>query len=168
MYDILRQVEEVLPKLLLLKDWNSTHITYEPPEVRRLWRQCGKYRIFLHEIHPVSEETEVLYHPHRWKSIIKILKLEGGKYQMAVGFGPGLAPPPLAMKLELAEGSIYEMPHIDGWHGVKPTGLSYSLMITGELWERSMPKSDHPPQLPLAPLLAKQLQAKFQGFYPGA
>lgn len=52
---------------------------------------------------------------------------------MIVGYGSGLKEPPVALSLNLPQGTIYEMSNIDGWHAVAPTqNSSFSLMISGE------------------------------------
>lgn len=155
-------VEEELPELLEFEDWNSTHVTYEPPEVRRLWRQWGEFRIFLHEIR-YCDPGEALYHPHPWPSIVKIV--DGG-YRMGMGFGPGLDPPPIATTAWLPLGTVYEMNHRDGWHYVAPTQLAWSIMVTGKPWVREMPRADRPKQNPLEPFEKARLQNRFRGFYP--
>ncbi|WAS95173.1 hypothetical protein [Nannocystis punicea] len=163
MFDALARVESELPALLRRDGWHSMHITYHPPEVERLWRQWGDLRINLHRIMPTAASTEVLFHPHPWPSIIKLLS---GRYRMTVGHGPGVAAPPVAMRLELAPGSVYEMGEPDGWHAVAPLGEpSLSLMLTGKPWDRAMPAADHPPQGPLSAERAERLLSDFRALY---
>lgn len=164
MFDILCAVEEELPTLLTQRDWHSLHVTYEPPEVERVWRQWGKYRVLLHRIHPPPAEAKPLFHPHPWPSIVKVL---AGQYEMGVGYGTGLAEPPLAMKLVVGKGSTYAMEELDAWHYVRPLETpSYSLMVTGVPWTREMPRADHPPQGPLEPSRLEHLLQVFGCFYP--
>lgn len=151
MIDQLKEIEDQIwsGKLSLdPKEWNSLDVDYDPPRVERLWRQLGDTRVYIHMIHPC---TEALYHPHPWPSAIKILR---GSYEMGVGYGPGLAPPPMACKITLAAGSYYEMTDINGWHYVRPSELVLSLMITGPKWEREEIKSKNP----LSPLSDKRKQ----------
>jgi len=161
MLPILKSVLHELPELLQRKDWNSLHITYEPPEVLRLWRSWGDYRIFLHEILPPFPRRKALYHPHPWPSIVLLLD---GSYRMGVGYGPGLEEPPQTMTVRVSAGDWYEMADRDGWHIVEPEETSFSIMVTGKPWGREMPRSEHPPQLPLEPARAHALQQKFVQF----
>jgi len=166
--DKLAEVEVRLPYALRgflqqPEDWRSLLIDYEPPKVERLWidwdEEC---RVSLHRIHPC--ETS-LFHPHPSPSIIRVID-DGGGYLMDVGHGPGDTPPPIAIRLRLSSGSVYEMSDIDGWHSVQPlVGPSYSLMVTGKPWKRSSPGKGIPhPPLPLD--LGTDLLNAFRGFYP--
>lgn len=165
MLNILAQVEDELPDLLNLEDWNSTHVTYQPPEVHRLWRQWGDYRIFLHKILPSTSGKESLYHPHPWPSVVKVVDCYG-QYKMGVGYGPGLQEPPLAATIWARPGVVYEMMDPNGWHFVEMSAHSYSIMITGKPWGREMPHSDHPKQGPLSPEMVEALKEKFANYYP--
>lgn len=147
MFDMLARAEKELASgdlLRSLEGWNTLDVLYEPPRVERLWRPFEDGRLYLHRIHPCEK---ALYHPHPWPSIIKIL---AGGYEMAVGFGEGDKPPPIAATLKLAPGSIYEMTNIDGWHYVLPTVENLSVMITGAPWERWSPGPA--PDVKLGPL----------------
>ena len=119
--------------------WKSVDIKYHPPHVERLWCQLGKYRLFLHFIHP-CEKSEALFHPHPWPSSIHVIE---GEYEMGMGFGEGLEEPEIFSTI-LSQGSMYyEMPHKDGWHYVRPTkGVCSSVMLVGEPWGREMPASE--------------------------
>jgi hypothetical protein len=143
MFDVLREVEAALPELLGRRDWNSLRVTYEPPEVERVWRAWGEHRILLHCIHP-CEPGRPLFHPHPWPSIVRVLE---GRYEMGVGYGAGVEPPPVAMTMIAGAGTVYAMTDRDSWHYVRPLDRpSYSLMVTGKPWARDMPRADHPPQ----------------------
>lgn len=143
MKNILAMVEEELPELLMLEDiWKSVYVDYHKPFVKRLYTnfvlEDYNYRIYLHEIQSCNID-EALFHPHPWPSIMKLLS---GSYNMIVGYGKGLIAPPVAVKLELPTGTVYEMSEINGWHAVAPVvDSSFSLMITGEPWQRESHKS---------------------------
>ena len=139
MIDRLQQLERV--KLMeLLEDysiWHSLDIDYHPPHVERLWCQLGKYRLYLHFIHPCTRE-QALFHPHPWPSVIHVIE---GEYEMGMGYG---TEEPEIFSTILSQGSMYyEMPHRDGWHYVRPTkSVCSSIMLTGEPWGREMPSEE--------------------------
>lgn len=164
MFAVLEAVEAALPELLARRDWNSLRVTYEPPEVERVWRKWGEHRILLHCIHPCAPGLP-LFHPHPWPSIVKVL---AGRYEMGVGHGPGLATPPIAMTMIAGAGTTYAMTDRDSWHYVRPLAQpSYSLMVTGKPWQREMPRADHPQQPTLAPARVDELLREFAArFYP--
>jgi hypothetical protein len=142
MLDILEQVERALPELLADGDsWAGLFIDYHPPTVERLWRRWGEYRISLHRIHP-CDAGAALFHPHPWPSAMRVLS---GEYEMAVGYGKGDEPPPIAARL-IASGDLrYEMTDPDAWHYVRPIGApSWSVMVTGRPWHRAAPRADKP------------------------
>lgn len=127
-----------LQELLANAEWHSLKIDYHPPFVDRLWttwttEEWGSYRVYLHRLHPCNP-IEPLFHPHPWPSAIHNLS---GKYEMAIGHGPGEHPPPITM-VEVVDGEFrYEMSHPDGWHYVRPIGgTALSVMITGKPWEQ--------------------------------
>lgn len=137
----LQQIERVKMYDLLCDAsiWKSKMINYHPPVVERLWCQLGNYRLYLHFIHTCNP-GEPLFHPHPWPSAIHVLE---GEYEMGMGFGEGIEEPEIFSTI-VSQGSMYyEMPHRDGWHYVRPTkGVCASIMLTGEPWDREMPKSD--------------------------
>jgi hypothetical protein len=164
---VLEHIEvRLLPDLLRKPDsWQSLFVDYEPPFVERLWTAVTvdgePYRVFLHRIHP-AELDRCLFHPHPWPSAIKILS---GTYLMNCGYGPGMEPPPVSMRLKLATGTSYEMAHPDGWHCVSPVGEpSCSLMVTGAPWTRLSHKPTKTLQ-PLAPDVAENLLTFFRRAY---
>jgi hypothetical protein len=163
MLEVLREAEKQLSTLLHCPEgWNSLYIDYEKPLVERAWRDFGEYRLYLHHIHP-CEEGDALWHPHPWPSAIKIVS---GSYWMNVGnesLGSGYAP--VAARLFLPEGSVYEMTDINGWHSVQPVEDVYSIMVTGKKWGRSEIRADRP----LRPLTAEEkahLLQEFRRAYP--
>ncbi|TSC82729.1 MAG: Uncharacterized protein G01um101420_87 [Parcubacteria group bacterium Gr01-1014_20] len=166
MLEVLHQVERDLPQLLEDKEWwNSLDVDYHPPRVERLWRQHGEYRIYLHRIHP-CKPGEALFHPHPWPSAMKVLR--GGNYEMAVGFGSGETPPPVAASMILGPGSEYEMTHPDSWHYVRPIDEpAITLMIAGKPWNRISPKSDGPLK-PLPDYQKNDLLFTFKSYYQPA
>lgn len=159
---LLHQVEGLLATWSHLDEWSSLLIDYHPPVVWRLWRQWGAYRILLHRIFPCTE-GKALWHPHRWPSIVRIVK---GGYWMRVGYGAGIVEPACALRLWLAGDSVYIMDNPDAWHAVEPNAEdSYSLMITGAPWQRAMPVEPQAPLQALTPGQAYQLLSVFRRFY---
>lgn len=155
MIDLLDYAEEIMLErrwLESLDGWSTVFIDYEPPFVERLWREVwvptGKVRLNLHRIWPCKESERPLFHPHPWPSAMRVI---GGWYEMAIGFGDNLPqhPPPQAARLMLGPKSTYEMTHQDAWHYVRPVdGFVYSVMVTGTPWKRAA----HRPTKPLGPL----------------
>lgn len=135
-------IEKQLPKLLDNKDnWQSVYVDYHKPFVKRLWKQEGDLRIYLHQIFPCEKE-ESLLHPHPWPSAMKVIS---GFYEMGVGYSDTNKEPIIASTLILPENSYYEMVDINSWHYVRPLeNPSFSLMITGVPWKRESPKSSYP------------------------
>lgn len=120
--------------------WNSLYVDYHKPYVKRLWKQVGDFRIFLHQIFP-CERSESLLHPHPWPSAMKVIS---GLYEMGVGYSESNIKPIIASTLILPENSYYEMVDINAWHYVRPLEKpSLSLMITGVPWKRETPKSSY-------------------------
>jgi hypothetical protein len=137
MIDILLNIEKNLTSLLWGADLHSMYIDYHEPFVKRIWFQHGEYRVFLHRIEAFEGSVDALYHPHQWKSAVRIIK---GEYEMGVGHSDTTDIPKTDCKLRLRSGSLYEMTEPDGWHYVKPMGLTvYSLMVTGGKTNRPMP-----------------------------
>lgn len=126
--------------------WKSLNIDYHPPHVERIWCQVGNYRLYLHFIQACNK-GEALFHPHPWPSAIHVIS---GEYEMGMGFGAGVEPPEVFATI-LSQGSMYyEMPHIDGWHYVRPTtGPCASVMLVGEPWDREQVGKDYDELLPL-------------------
>jgi hypothetical protein len=133
--------ESRMPEMLADSEgWQTLDVIYEPPHVERLWRPLiidgESYRLYLHCIH-ACDPGQALFHPHPWPSAVKIV---AGGYEMAVGYGTGDVPPPIAATLWLAPGTYYEMINPDGWHYVRvPKGTSLSIMLTGTPWSRPSP-----------------------------
>lgn len=139
MLDKLYYIQSILPELLLESDWNTLDINYEKPHVQRVWRQVDDLRVSLHRIFP-CKINECFFHPHPWPSAMKI---ESGRYEMALGYGTDLNAKLNIATIILSPGSYYEMTDIDSWHSVRPLGGPVmSLMVTGKPWGRQMPKSD--------------------------
>lgn len=143
MFNQLLDIETLLPELLQQESiWKSVFVDYHLPYVERLWTSITlnnqEYRIYLHRILPCNLE-DCLFHPHPWPSIIKILS---GEYIMQVGWGEGMKEPEIATTLILPTNTIYEMTNINAWHAVSPMKeASFSLMITGQPWDRESHKS---------------------------
>jgi hypothetical protein len=138
MLDVLARVEAELPTLLVSSTWNSLDINYHPPFVERLWLPWREYRISLHRIHP-CEPSVALFHPHPWPSAMRILE---GTYEMAVGYGSGTTPPPMAARIVAGGDFRYEMTDPDAWHYVRPLDRpAMTVMVTGKPWQRDAPTS---------------------------
>ena len=162
MLDVLFELErKALPDLLRNAQWQSLYIDYHPPTVERVWCQWGDYRVYLHRIH-TCKAGKALFHPHPWPSAMEIYD---GIYEMAVGFGSGDTPPPVAALIHLPPGSCYEMTHPDAWHSVRPLNRpAISLMVTGKPWQRSAPHSDKV-LLALNKLEEQRLKSFFRRLY---
>ncbi len=163
MLDVLYAVEKDLPHLLSEKHaWNSLYIDYHAPTVERLWRAWHEYRIALHRIHPCAR-CDALFHPHPWPSAMRVLV---GEYEMAIGYGAGEQPPPIAA-LMIARGDFrYEMTDANAWHYVRPIdNPTMSLMVMGKPWHPSAPKS-HPELRALTPAEKTVLFQFFRSRYP--
>ena len=134
----LKEAEKHLPRLLLQSDaWNTLDVDYFPPRVERLWTQFDNdHRLFIHLIHPTSEQC--LFHKHRWPASFKMLN---GSYEMGIAYSEEEVTSemaykiPIISKFELTEGSYYEMTNTNTLHYVKPLdGISISLMLSGPLY----------------------------------
>ena len=131
MLAILRQVESTLPALLVDESaWQSVFADGEKPHLRRLWRQWGEYRIYLHHFSN-CEEREEFPHPHPWKMAVRILE---GEYIMGIGRSekPNIVP-------ELSyhtyrPGDCYELVEPDIWHAIRPIGSeALTIMVAGSV-----------------------------------
>lgn len=144
MIDKLKQIEEKMLLDLLAKpgEWKTLLVDYHPPVVERCWTQLGNYRIYLHFIHQ-CEPQDALFHPHPWPSAMHVLT---GQYEMSLGYGPGLVEPPKMCTILVENGGMYyDMPHVDGWHSVRPVnGPCATVMLTGQKWKREEIKSTEP------------------------
>ncbi len=163
MLGVLARLERALPTMLQDgSTWHSLYVDYHPPIVERLWTSWQEYRVYLHRIHPCAR-AEALFHPHPWPSAMRVLE---GEYEMAVGFGPGMAEPPVAALMVSRGDFRYEMTHPDSWHYVRPLGApTLSVMVTGKPWERDSHKSSKPLQ-PLHAERADELLRLFRSWYP--
>ena len=168
----LARVEQKLPELIAdSAGWQSLDINYEPPHVKRLWRDVVldpeddglfHYRVCLHQILPCMA---ALFHPHPWPSAVKILS---GRYEMGLGDSATEIEPPMIATLVLAAGSSYEMVHPDGWHSVRPLDEpSYSLMIMAAPFATRHRGEKRPEGKlePLSPTDAANLLGWFARFY---
>lgn len=136
MLDDLHQAMCELPDLVSLEqrnEWRSLLIDYEKPHVKRLWRPYKDFRLNIHVISPCGP-GEALYHPHPWPSATTILS---GGYEMDIGFGPALDPPPVVGTLKMRAGSSYQMLHPNGWHAIRPHITTISVMLSGRPWNRN-------------------------------
>lgn len=142
MLNDLLNIEKELARHLAEEDtWSSVYVDYHKPYVKRLWKQIGTHRVYLHQI-ASCERSESLFHPHPWPSAMKVIE---GVYEMGVGYSKTNEAPVAVSTLILPKNSYYEMVDIDSWHYVRPLStVSYSLMLTGAPWRRDAPKSDYP------------------------
>lgn len=167
MIEILKKIEaEQLQDLLDKPElWKGLIVDYHKPHVTRCWTQLGELRLSLHIIDACDAE-ESLYHPHPWPSAMRIVS-GGGPYEMGIGYGPGIVPPPIACKLILSPGDYYEMLDVNGWHYVRPTNtFSASLMLSGKPWEREqieVPENTN--KVPLPENLKLKMLQKFKEWY---
>lgn len=116
-------------KWLSPDEWNSLDISYKDLHVERLWRQFGKYRIYLHKIHNLNNS---FFHFHPWPAAMQVIH---GSYVMEFGYGPRdeANPPKVTLKQILTEGACYSMEDPLCWHSVRPIGkTALSLMVTNE------------------------------------
>jgi hypothetical protein len=162
--DVLARLEIALPDLLADEaSWKSLDINYHPPRVERLWRSWGEFRVSLHRIHPCAIE-DALFHPHPWPSAMRVLD---GTYEMAIGYGSGSTPPPIAVRIVSTGDLRYEMTDVDAWHYVRPIGRpAMTIMVTGTPWQRDAVGAE--PQSPLSPLsddARADLLARFRALY---
>jgi len=162
MLDVLARLESELPALLADDArWQSLDINYHPPFVERLWMQWGEYRVSLHRIHPCAP-SDALFHPHPWPSAMRILD---GKYEMAIGYGKGSEPPPVAGRIIASTDVRYEMIDQDAWHYVRPLERpAMTIMVTGKPWKRESPMASEPLQ-PLDDKRRNELMAWFRAKY---
>ena len=139
--DLFNLEKELASHLADTESWNSVYVDYHKPYVKRLWKQIGENRVYLHQITP-CERAESLLHPHPWPSAMKVIQ---GAYEMGVGYSQTKDLPVIASTIILSKDSYYEMVDINSWHYVRPLGdASYSLMLTGKPWKREVPKSSYP------------------------
>jgi hypothetical protein len=150
MLDYLESVEQRLPALLQDEDgWKDLFVTYETPNVERLYRQDGENRIYLHRIHWCALS---FYHPHPWPSAMRLVE---GAYQMSVGLEK------LSVAtIQLEPGSCYEMVNPESWHSVMPLSpTTLSLMVTGPVWKKTEKST-----MTNSALTSEQRQALFADF----
>lgn len=138
LYEIESELYPHLEKMMEnINSLNTMHIDYHEPFVNRIWFQYDeKHRVYLHKIFPSQSSEAALFHPHPWKSAIRII---WGSYEMGVGHSETNEVPKIDCKLHLPQYTTYEMVEENGWHYVNPRIPSYSLMVTGELNSRQMP-----------------------------
>jgi hypothetical protein len=163
MLDVLFQVEKNILDLLNKSALHTMYIDYHLPFVKRVWFQYGEYRVYLHLIEPCNDDLDVLYHPHPWKSAIRIVE---GKYKMGIGHSETNEIPKTDCTLILPKGSCHEMVEKDAWHYVRPIdGPSYSLMVTGELNNREMPLESSKSFRELTKEEVDDIISKFRKYY---
>ena len=146
-----------LPALLASSDgWRGLRIDYHEPFVDRAWRPWRECRLSIHRIHPCAV-GEALLHPHPWPSAMQVL---AGRYEMAIGYGKGIAAPPIAARVLATAGTRYSMTDPDAWHDVRPLdGPVITVMLSGPPWQRAMPVEPASPQRPLPPEALDELLA---------
>jgi hypothetical protein len=130
----------------------SLLIDYYPPVVERVWYQVDNLRLYLHVIHQ-SKEKDCLFHKHKWPSAIHVVY---GNYEMALAYSEETVNSeqayalPVVSKIELAEGSYYEMTAPHGMHYVNPlTEITMSTMVTDLPYPENIREAEHPKLKPL-------------------
>ena len=121
-------------------DWNSLKINYDQPLVHRLWLPWRKdYRINLHRLFPCHPD-HALWHPHSWPSAVYVLS---GNYTMRQGqaMTRNIRPKPTTT-IRMSKGSSYEMTDQLSWHSVAPMKESFTVMLTGPLYENKWTEED--------------------------
>jgi hypothetical protein len=147
------------PKDIIMK---SMFIDYHAPMVERIWFQLGDLRVYFHKIHP-CKCSDALFHPHPWESAIRVIE---ESYEMGIGHSPDDNVPPIDCKLILKRDTSYEMSNPDGWHYVAPLrNPSYSLMITGEKFTRTMPVEPDKSFRELTILESENIISVFKNYY---
>jgi len=151
-------------------DWNSLKITYETPNVDRLWLEIDslpksiwsipdnsglpttKYRLLLHKIYPCDS---AFYHPHPWASVCHILH---GLYRMEIGTSNCVF-----NKYIISTNSSYEMTNSSLYHSVFPLENQpvYSIMLLGNKYNTKS-KS---PEIQRIELSKKDKQIMLYEFY---
>lgn len=159
-------VEGRMPEMLAMRQrWHGIKIP-EDGGLLRLSFALDKLRVCLHRIPPCPEGKSV-FHYHQWPCIIRILE---GDYEMGVGSGPASTggSPPVVCRMEAGPGFVYEMPHQEGWHYVRPRSQkpTWSLMIMGDGWRQRPGIAEHLSCEPLTDVETNDMFEKFGLFYP--
>lgn len=129
MLKILHKAEAGLPNLLVDESaWNGVFADSEKPHLRRLWRQWGDYRLYLHHF-THCEPTEEFPHPHPWQMAVRILE---GQYAMGTGRSANLDQPPILSHQTYQAGDSYQMLDADEWHAIRPLDSeALTIMVAG-------------------------------------
>jgi hypothetical protein len=145
--------------LKLVESGTAENILYDPktqwetfeaeePRFERVWTQLGTNQLAVNRIHRGLQSYP---HPHPWPFAVLILQ---NSYRMTIGYGEptSLPVPPVALTLEVAAGSSYEMIDPNGWHDISPIGEPViSLMLKGPYRRASQEgPSPYPPMTPSA------------------
>lgn len=169
MIEVFQAVVDALPKLLKDKEgWDSLKVDYGHPYVDRLWRQFDDgNRVLLHKIYP-CDAGQSLVHPHPWPSMIRIMGGTWcGEYELGIGWGdPTGESPPIAAKITMSRGGLYEMTDPRAWHYVRPIDSPvFSLMVVGKPF--STPKQERFGQLRQHNRLSGDERERIFGFWRG-
>ena len=165
MLNVLFEAEAALPGLLANEPaWTGLYADSERPTLRRLWRNWGRYRIYLHEFGP-CDPARAFVHPHPWRFAVRTF----GRYGMRVGAGEDPSRvPPVVLDVVMEAGSCYAMEHRTGFHGIYPVdpGPLRSLMVADRVeWPENKVRGNAPTRDLLRPERA-DLFAFFRGKYP--
>ena len=138
MITTLEIVERNMPSILMHSKWKSLDVDYHPPHVQRIWTEWNDVRIMLHCFPETCNAENALYHPHPWPSAMRVLE---GEYIMEVGHEvfndiPHTPTPETIATTVMKAGSAYEMTNPKAWHKVIPQKETYTLMVTGPLYEK--------------------------------
>lgn len=118
--------------------WESLDIDYIPPKVERIWTQYNsEYRLMIHKIYP-CEEKDALFHPHPWKSAVRVLPIGNGTYKHNIGTLSEDGLPEILCTTEVTGGGMYyEMLDKFSCHSVIPINEPiYTIMLIGKpIWK---------------------------------
>ena len=139
MFKTLKEALDQLPELLKdSEQWHSSDIDH-PPRIQRIWIPWEGNKILLHRTSPCGPD-EALYRPHPWPSAMAVMR---GQCEIGIGYGPGLElPPPVVCRLVANGGDCYEMTEEWAWHYIRPLQETFTIMVTGQPWDRGTPKPD--------------------------
>jgi hypothetical protein len=144
--NVLKNLQDALVLLPeLLNDhtlWDSLIVNRRKPITYRVFTTLPNgLRLCLHKFEPCHTH-EAFSHPHPWPGAFMILQ---GKYQMNVGYscnGRMDSLPADVMSLILNKYSFYEIINPLTWHSVVPLEPTYTVMVNGEPWDKSIAHND--------------------------
>ena len=141
MLDKLANAMKQLPVLLENRsNWDSLIVNRRKPHTYRVFTYLPDgCRICLHKFNP-CDTHEAFLHPHPWSGAFIVLS---GRYLMEVAYSTTReAMPEHVMKLELTEGSKYEITSPLTWHSVTPLEVTYTVMVNEPSWDANVAHKD--------------------------